>query len=131
MTIIKVKSPYEGMVMKSKNEKPLLKLNIIWSFEGRDQEMSDIDMKRIPLEMSEKNFIKELIHLCFPTDFEATAYLYKISMSLSFKEKGIENITLIKKILARNAKYYFDKNQRDDVENDIVGDTLMASKLAY
>jgi len=117
--------------MKSKNEKPLLKLNIIWSFEGRDQEMSDIDMKRIPLEMSEKNFIKELIHLCFPTDFESTAYLYKISMSLSFKEKGIENIPLIKKILARNAKYYFDKNQRDDVENDIVGDTLMASKLAY
>ena len=125
-------TPYEGMVMKSKTKTPLMKINIIWSFEGREQQMSDIDMKNIPIDLEETNFVRDLIFHCFPDDYEtATPYLYKMSMCLSFKEKGIENIPFVKKVLARNAKYYFDENQRDDVENEIVGMSLIASKLSY
>ncbi len=125
-------TPYEGMVMKSKTKTPLMKINIIWSFEGREQQMSDIDMKNIPIDLEETNFVRDLIFHCFPNDYEtATPYLYKMSMCLSFKEKGIENIPFVKKVLARNAKYYFDENQRDDVENEIVGMSLIASKLSY
>lgn len=119
-------------VMKSKTKTPLMKINIIWSFEGREQQMSDIDMKNIPIDLEEAHFIKNLIFHCFSDDYEtATPYLYKMSMCLSFKEKGIENIPFVKKVLARNAKYYFDENQRDDVENEIVGMSLIASKLSY
>jgi len=64
-------TPYEGMVMKSKTKTPLMKINIIWSFEGREQQMSNIDMRKIPINLEEANFVRDLIFHCFPDDYDS------------------------------------------------------------
>ena len=104
-----------------------MKIQMIFSFDNKDQQMWNTEMKFIPIEIKESEWIKDLIEMAFRDDINLTKDLYKISMCIGCKEKGHKNIPMIKNFLARNGKYYFQPNQRDDIESAIIKDTVIAS----
>ena len=104
-----------------------MNVEMIFSFDNQEQQMWNTKMKFIPLDMKESEWIKSLIERAFHKDMHLTKDLYKISMCIGCDKKGYENIDMIKSFLSRNGKYYLQPNQRDDVENAIVKDTLIAS----
>ena len=115
--------------MKKGNLVLNVKMNVemIFSFDNQDQQMWNTEMKFIPIEIKESEWIKDLIEMAFHDDIHLTKDLYKISMCISCNEKGHKNIPMIKNFLARNGKYYFQPNQRDDIESAIIKDTVIAS----
>ena len=105
----------------------IMNVQMIFSFDNKEQQMWNIKLNCIPIEMKESEWIKDLIEMAFHDDINLTKDLYKISMCIGCKTKGYENIDMIKSFLSRNGKYYLQPNQRDDVENAIVKDTVIAS----
>ena len=104
-----------------------MKIQMIFSFDNQEQQMWNTKMKFIPLDMKESEWIKSLIERAFHKDMHLTKDLYKISMCIGCKTKGYENIDMIKSFLSRNGKYYLQPNQRDNVVNAIIKDTVIAS----
>jgi|TARA_R100001530_G_scaffold8178_1_gene8646 hypothetical protein len=104
-----------------------MNVEMIFSFDNQEQQMWNTQMKFIPLDMKESEWIKSLIERAFHKDIHLTKDLYKISMCIGCDKKGYENIDMIKSFLSRNGKYYFQPNQRDNVESAIIKDTIIAS----
>tara|TARA_Y100000310_G_C20468234_1_gene708714 strand:+ start:152 stop:703 length:552 start_codon:yes stop_codon:yes gene_type:complete len=104
-----------------------MNVEMIFSFDNQEQQMWNTKMKFIPLDMKESEWIKSLIERAFHKDMHLTKDLYKISMCIGCKTKGYENIDMIKSFLSRNGKYYLQPNQRDNVVNAIIKDTVIAS----
>ena len=53
--------------------------------------------------------------------------LSKISMCVACEEKDFFKLPIIKSVFERNGKYFFQPNQRDDIESDIIKGTKIAS----
>ena len=104
-----------------------MKVQIIFSFDNKDQQMWNTKMKCIPVEMEESEWIRDLIITAFHNDIHNANDLVKISMCIGCDKKGYENIPMIKSFLSRNGKYYFQPDQRD-IENEIIKGTTIASK---
>ena len=104
-----------------------MKVQIIFTFDNKDQQMWNTEMKFIPLDMEESEWIKHLIETAFYKDMHNANDLVKISMCIGCDKKGYENIPMIKSFLSRNGKYYFQPNQRD-IENEIIKGTTIASE---
>ena len=107
-----------------------LNIEVIFTFDGKDQQMWHTTMKVIPLDMKESEWIRSLIQLAFENDMHEANDLVKISMCIGCKAKGYQNIPMIKGYLSRNGKYYFQPDQRDEVEKEIIKGTTIASKTS-
>ena len=108
-----------------------LNIEVIFTFDGdKDQQMWRTTMKVIPLDMKESEWIRSLIQLAFENDMHEANDLVKISMCIGYKNKKISDIPMIKGYLARNGKYYFQPDQRDEVEKEIIKGTTIASKTS-
>ena len=103
-----------------------LNIEVIFTFDGKDQQMWRTTMKVIPLDMKESEWIRSLIQLAFENDMHEANDLVKISMCIGCKAKGYQNIPMIKGYLSRNGKYYFQPDQRDEVEEEIIQGTTIA-----
>ncbi len=102
--------------------KPKINFDLILTFDGKDQEFINCDLK-IAMDTSEVNLIQSLIIEVMG----ASAHdLCKLSVCVSCKETDFVKIPCIKALLKRNGKYYFQPNQRGEVEDAIVKDTLIA-----
>ena len=104
-----------------------MNVEMIFSFDNQEQQMWNTKMKFIPLDMKESEWIKSLIEKAFHDDINLTKDLYKISMCIGCDKKGYADIPMIERFLSRNGKYYFQPNQRDNVESAIIKDTVIAS----
>jgi len=104
-----------------------MNVEMIFSFDNQEQQMWNTKMKFIPLDMKESEWIKSLIERAFHKDMHLTKDLYKISMCIGCDKKGYADIPMIERFLSRNGKYYFQPNQRDNVESAIIKDTIIAS----
>tara|TARA_R100000773_G_C4155533_1_gene75661 strand:- start:135 stop:548 length:414 start_codon:yes stop_codon:yes gene_type:complete len=118
----------EKAIMKNLALNAKVDIEIIFTFDGKDQQMWHTTMKVIPLDMKESEWIRSLIQLAFANDMHEANDLVKISMCIGCKAKGYQNIPMIKDYLSRNGKYYFQPDQRDEVEEEIIKGTAIASK---
>ncbi len=104
-----------------------MNVQIIFTFDNQEQQMWNTKMKFIPLDMKESEWIKHLIERAFHNDMHLTKDLCKISMCIGCEEKGYDSIPMVERFLSRGGKYYFQPNQRDNVVNAIIKDTVIAS----
>ena len=109
--------------------KPKIDVNIIFSFDNQEQEMSDIEWTCTDINKDEAELIRELILIPYYKEQHLLRSLYKISMCFSCKEKDFVNLPIMKKVFSKNAKYYFDPSQRDEVENKVILGTKIAKDL--
>lgn len=106
--------------------KPTVQHNVIFTFDDKIQDILCFELANIPIdEEHEAEYIKRMI-LKTIGEKEAET-LCKISIALSCKEKDFIKLPIIKKVFDRNGKYYFQPNQRDDIENEIIQGTKIAS----
>ena len=104
-----------------------MKVQMIFTFDNKDQQMWDTTMRVVPIEMKESEWIQSLIKEAFKEDLHNANDLVKISMCIGCDKKGYEKIPMIKSFLSRNGKYYFQPDQRD-IENEIIKGTTIASE---
>ena len=101
---------------------------MIFTFDNKDQQMWEVTQSCVP-NFKESEWIRKLIHGAFPDeDINLTEDLSKISMAISYKSKAVEKLPMIQDFLKRNGKYYFQSDQRDEVENEIIKGTVIASE---
>ena len=115
---------------QNKTETKKYNLNIIWSFAEKEQFMTDVQV--LPdncRDISEVCFIKNIILNEFTDDLHLTEDLYKISMAFDCPIEEAMSHPVISKVMRRMGKYYFNPTQRDEVEDAIVRDSMIASKL--
>jgi hypothetical protein len=102
--------------------KPKINFDLIFTFDGKDQEFRNCDLK-IAMDTSEVDLIQSLIIEVMG----ASAHdLCKLSVSVSCKEKDYRKIPCIKSLLERGGKYHFQPNQRGEVGDAIIGNTIIA-----
>ena len=114
--------------MKTIAFKPLISVEIIYSFDNKEQEMWSFDYFLEDVLMSEDKLVKDLITRPYTDDLKTLDDLYKVSMCLSCEVKEFVKLPGFKDILSKNGKYYFDPKQRDQVEDKIIEGTTIASK---
>ena len=106
--------------------KPTVQHNVIFTFDDREQEIIDFEFANIPpYEEYESEYIRQIILKVIGE--ENAKALSKISIALSCEEKDFFKLPLIKSVFERDGKYYFQPNQRDDIENEIIQGTKIAS----
>ena len=106
--------------------KPTIEHNVIFTFDDKVQDILCFKFSRIPIhEEHEPKYIRSIILQTIGEDEAKT--LSKISIGLSCKEKDFVKLPIIKKVFERNGKYFFQPNQRDEVENKIIEGTEIAS----
>lgn len=106
--------------------KPTVQHNVIFTFDDREQEIISFEFANIPVyEEYESEYIRQII-LKIIGEENAKA-LSKISMSVACEEKDFFKLPIVKSVFERNGKYYFQPNQRDDIENEIIQGTKIAS----
>ena len=109
-----------------------INFDVILSFDDKDQEFFNFNMK-LAVDTTEKDLVHSILIGGFVKENldyypDALLDLCKLSVSVSCKEKDFLKLPCIKALLKRNGKYYFQPNQRDEMENDIVKNTVIASK---
>ena len=104
-----------------------IKIEMIFSFQNKEQQLWKCELRAIPIDWNESDFIKNLIENAFHSDIESTKDLVKISMCIS-GDKFYDKAPCIKQMLQRNGKYYFQPDQRDKVENAIIKNSVIASE---
>ena len=109
-----------------------INFDVILSFDDKDQEFFNFNMK-LAVDTTEKDLVHSILvqgftGKCLDYYPDALFDLCKLSVSVSCKEKDFLKLPCIKALLKRNGKYYFQPNQRDEMENDIVKNTVIASK---
>ena len=109
-----------------------INFDVILSFDDKDQEFFNFNMK-LAVDTTEKDLVHSILIGGFVKEYldyypDALLDLCKLSVSVSCKEKDFLKLPCIKALLKRNGKYYFQPNQRDEMENDIVKNTVIASK---
>ena len=106
--------------------KPTVQHNVIFTFDDKDQEILDFSFANIPVyEEYESEYIRQIILKVIGE--ENAKALSKISMCVACDEKDFFKLPLIKSVFERDGKYYFQPNQRDDIENEIIQGTKIAS----
>ena len=106
--------------------KTKIRVQLIFSFDNHEQQMWECTIKELPLEWKESDLIRNLIENAFPNDIENAKDLVKISMCIS-GDKVSKKIPCIQQMLKRSGKYFFQPDQRDEVENAIIKDSVIAS----
>ena len=112
-------------VLDEQEKEKSIKINIIFSYDDKDQDMIDLTMTEDFFKYhlaSEVNLVQWVIERSFQKMSDAHC-LYKISMCVSPKdmaEKDFLKFKGIQEFLARGGKYYFQPNQRDKVESAII-----------
>jgi hypothetical protein len=114
--------------MKTIAFKPLISVEIIYSFDNKDQEMWSFDYFLEDVLMSEDKLIKDLITRPYTDDLKTLDDLFKVSMCLSCEVEEFVKLPCFKDVLSKNGKYYFDPKQRDQVEDKIIEGTTIASE---
>ena len=109
-----------------------INFDVILSFDDKDQEFFNFNMK-LAVDTTEKDLVHSILvqgftGKCLDYYPDALLDLCKLSVCVSCKEKDFLKLPCIKALLKRNGKYYFQPNQRDEMENDIVKNTVIASK---
>lgn len=104
-----------------------IKIEMIFTFENKEQQLWKCELRTIPIDWNESDFIKNLIENAFHSDIESTKNLIKISMCIS-GDKLSDKVPCIKQMLKRNGKYFFQPDQRDSVENAIIKNSIIASE---
>ena len=102
-------------------------IEIILSYDNKDQQMWNTTIRKLSVDCTEIELMRGLIESAFKSDMNYANDLCKISMCVSCKARDFEKLPCIKNFLARNGKYYFQPNQRDDIESAIIKDTVIAS----
>lgn len=94
----------------------------IFTFANHEQEMGE-QMFRLDATESEDRIIYNIIRSMFDMDNEdereMISDIVKVSLCFSQEEEQLWELPVMKAFLARNGKYYFDEEQRDDVEASI------------
>ena len=109
-----------------------INFDVILSFDDKDQEFFNFNMK-LAVDTTEKDLVHSILIGGFVKENldyypDALLDLCKLSVCVSCHEKDFLKLPCIKALLKRNGKYYFQPNQRDEMENDIVKNTVIASK---
>jgi hypothetical protein len=105
-----------------------IKVEMIFSFDNNEQQMWRTEVSKISVDAPEHELIRDLIKSAFEDDLALTKDLYKISMAVSCKSRDFTKIPCMKKLLNRNGKYYFQPDQRDEVESKIIEGSIIASQ---
>tara|TARA_R100000781_G_C4032300_1_gene111017 strand:- start:39 stop:491 length:453 start_codon:yes stop_codon:yes gene_type:complete len=106
--------------------KAKMQVEIIFTFDSKPQQSYNATMRIVPVDLKESEWIKSLIELAFANDMHEANDLCKLSIAIGYKNKKISDIPMIKSFFARNGKYYFQPNQRDEVEEEIIKGTTIA-----
>jgi hypothetical protein len=114
--------------MKTIAFKPLISVEIIYSFDNKEQEMWSFNYFLEDVLMSEDKLVKDLITRPYVDVLETLNDLYKVSMCFSCEVEDFVKLPGFKDIFSKNGKYYFDPKQRDEVENKIIEGTSIASE---
>jgi len=114
--------------MKTIAFKPLISVEIICSFDNKEQDMWSFDYFLEDVLMSEDKLVRDIITRPYVDVLETLDDLYKVSICLSCEVKDFVKLPGFKNIISRNGKYYFDPKQRDEVENKIIEGTSIASE---
>ena len=114
--------------MKTIAFKPLISVEIIHSFDNKEQDMWSFDYFLEDVLMSEDKLVRDIITRPYVDVLETLDDLYKVSICLSCEVKDFVKLPGFKNIISRNGKYYFDPKQRDEVENKIIEGTSIASE---
>ena len=114
--------------MKTIAFKPLISVEIIYSFDNKEQEMWSFNYFLEDVLMSEDKLVKDLITRPYVDVLETLNDLYKVSMCFSCEVEDFVKLPGFKDILSKNGKYYFDPKQRDQVEDKIIEGTTIASE---
>ena len=109
-----------------------INFDVILSFDDKDQEFFNFNMK-LAVDTTEKDLVHSILIGGFVKENldyypDALLDLCKLSVCVSCKEKDFLKLPCINALLKRKGKYYFQPNQRDEMENDIVKNTVIASK---
>jgi len=115
-------------IMKTIAFKPLISVEIICSFDNKEQDMWSFDYFLEDVLMSEDKLVRDIITRPYVDVLETLDDLYKVSICLSCEVKDFVKLPGFKNIISRNGKYYFDPKQRDEVENKIIEGTSIASE---
>ena len=99
---------------------PLISVEIIYSFDNKEQEMWSFDYFLKDVLMSEDKLVRDLITRPYTDDLKTLDDLYKVSMCLSFEVEEFVKLPGFKDILSKNGKYYFDPKKRDQIEDKII-----------
>jgi len=106
--------------------KPTVQHNVIFTFDDREQEIIDFSFANIPCYAEyESEYIRQIILKVIGE--ENAKALSKISMCVACEEKDFFKLPIVKSVFERNGKYFFQPNQRDDIESDIIKGTKIAS----
>ncbi len=122
---VKLDKDYNAKFKAFEEKEKSIKINIIFSYDDKDQDMIDLTMTENFFKYhlaSEVNLVQWVIERSFEKMSDAHC-LYKISMCVSPKdmaEKDFLKFKGIQEFLARGGKYYFQPNQRDKVESAII-----------
>jgi hypothetical protein len=111
-------------IMKTIAFKPLISVEIICSFDNKEQDMWSFDYFLEDVLMSEDKLVRDIITRPYVDVLETLDDLYKVSICLSCEVKDFVKLPGFKNIISRNGKYYFDPKQRDEVENKIIEGTI-------
>ena len=114
--------------MKTIAFKPLISVEIIYSFDNKEQDMWSFDYFLEDVLMSEDNLVRDIITRPYVDVLETLDDLYKVSICLSCEVKDFVKLPGFKNIISRNGKYYFDPKQRDEVEDKIIEGTSIAAE---
>jgi len=97
--------------------------NVIFTYDDRPQELLDFETTGMPIDDKyEAKLIRDLISQVSDSDT-----LNKVSIALGCNNKDFIKLPIVKKIFSRNGKYFFQPNQRGDIENEIIEGTEIAS----
>ena len=110
--------------------KPKINVSIIYTFDGKPQEMVDFDFQIGNINGDESELVRHLIGQPYPLDYHLLNDLCKVSMAFSCEVDDFVKLPIIKKIFDRGGKYYFQPNQRDEVESAVIEDTEIAKFTA-
>ena len=107
-----------------------INFDVILTFDSKEQEFYNCNMK-LAVDTTERDLVHSILSYgfldkCLTTYPDDVFDLCKISVCVSCKETDFVKLPCIKALLKRNGKYYFQPNQRDEVEDAIVKDTLIA-----
>ena len=107
--------------------KTKIKVQIIFTFDTKEQEMWECEFGALPIDWTQSDWIRNIIENAFEQDIENTKDLVKISMCIS-ANKDAKTIPCVAQMLERSGKYYFQPNQRDEVVNAIIKNSVIASE---
>ena len=99
--------------------KPRISINAIFTYDYKPQEMLNLEMKVGDINADEAEFIEKLLLDIFKDELCCLDDICKLSLCIGCENEDFIKLPIIKKIFNKGGKYYFDSEQRDEVEEKI------------